>query len=81
MGTRKYRPPEMMQHVRSHPSIDIFSFGVMVDKIISQVCSSDDASGVCAGFIPPPWFGNGSNYGPHPHDVEPDACMVLADAT
>ncbi len=36
VGTKKYRPPEMRDGRRAHPSMDIFCFGLMIEKLLKQ---------------------------------------------
>ena len=36
VGTKKYRPPEMRDKVAAQPSMDVYCFGLMVDKLLRQ---------------------------------------------
>ena len=36
VGTKKYRPPEMRESRAAHPSMDVYCFGQMVEKLLRQ---------------------------------------------
>ena len=36
MGTKKYRPPEMKDGRAAQPPIDIYCFGLMIEKLLRQ---------------------------------------------
>ena len=49
VGTKKYRPPEMRDGRLAHPSMDVYCYGLMVEKVVRQrrdrLSASDDAGG------------------------------------
>jgi len=48
VGTKKYRPPEMRDGWRAHGSMDVYCYGLMLEKLLRQRrdrTSSDDSHG------------------------------------
>ena len=43
--TKKYRPPEMRDKVAAQPSMDVYCFGLMVDKLLRQRARPSEESG------------------------------------
>jgi len=36
VGTKKYRPPEMRDACSAHPSMDVYCYGLMIEKLVRQ---------------------------------------------
>uniref|UniRef100_A0A7S2DI84 Protein kinase domain-containing protein n=1 Tax=Haptolina brevifila TaxID=156173 RepID=A0A7S2DI84_9EUKA len=52
VGTKKYRPPEMRDGCSAHPSMDVYCYGLMIEKLVRQRrdrVSSDDSPRSDAG--------------------------------
>jgi serine/threonine protein kinase len=47
VGTKKYRPPEMRDGRPSHPSMDMYCLGLLIEKLLRQrrECDSDEPGG------------------------------------